>query len=230
MLRTLIVTIIVYSPHAVHARPNNCGIFTITPAAQFALRPIGRLQRITSAEPLDHSSEFHQVRHPEERSPLAHDDLRVLGNKVRPLRGNRANGLIINLQQKPPAIAVVPFTQAGELLSAEGMERMSYPHKTRRCEGSICILDRVTSVSRRAASRGGRRATARPRIGCRPINWRCCCRPAIRLGPVARRLGVGWMEDPQRKYRSAVCEIVEVYARSCPIISIVAFCGGSDIA
>jgi hypothetical protein len=150
MLRTIIVTIIAYSPHAVHARPSNGGIFAITHAAQFALRPIGRLQRITSAEPLDQSSEFHQVRHPEERSPLAHDDLRVLGNKVRPLRGNRANGLIINLQQKPPAIAVVPFTQAGELLSAEGMERMSYPHKARRCEGSICILDRVTSDWKKA--------------------------------------------------------------------------------
>jgi hypothetical protein len=192
MPRTIIVPIIAYSPNAVHARPSTGGIFAITPAAQFALRPMGRLQRITSAEPLDQSSEFHQVRHPEERSPLTHDDLRVLGNKVRPLRGNRANGLIINLQQKPPAIAVVPFTQAGELLSAEGMERMSYPHKARRCEGSICILDRVTSGSRRAGSRGGPRASQRPLNLWRPTNWRCCSRRAIRPWPRGLRLGVGW--------------------------------------
>jgi len=199
MLRTIILETIASIPHTVHARPSTGGILTLTPAAQFALRPIGRLQRITSAEPLDQSNEFHQVRHPEDRSPLAHDDLRVLGNKVRSLRGNRANGLIINLQQKPPAIAVVPFTQAGELLSAEGMERMSYPHKARRCEGSICILDRVTSGSRRAGSRGGRRATRRPRTGCRPINWRCCCRRVIRPWPGARRLGVGWMAVHEQK-------------------------------
>lgn len=117
------------------------GIFLLTSAAQFALHLIGRLQRITSAEPFYESSEFHQVRHPQKRPLLAHHDLRIRGHKVRPLRGNRANGLTINLQQKPPAVAVVPLAQARELLSAEGMERMGHPHKARRCEGSICILD-----------------------------------------------------------------------------------------
>jgi hypothetical protein len=124
-----------------HCRPSISGIFAITHAAQFALRLIGRFQRITSAEPFYQSSEFQQVRHPKERSPLAHDDLRILGNKVRPLWGNRANDLIVNLQQKPPAIAVIPLTHTGELSSTEGMERMSHPHKTRGCEGSSCIQD-----------------------------------------------------------------------------------------
>jgi hypothetical protein len=110
-----------------------CGIIAITHAAQFALRPIGRLQRTTSTEP------FHQVRHPDERSPLAHDDLGILGPTVRPLWGNGANGLIINLQQQTPAIAGVPLAHAGELLTAQGMKRMSHPHKVRRCEGNICI-------------------------------------------------------------------------------------------
>jgi hypothetical protein len=124
-----------------HGRPSICGIFIITHAAQFTLRLIGHLPRIPPAEPFYQSSECHQVRHPEKRSPLAHDDLRILGTKVRPLWGNRANDLIINLQQKPPAIAVIPLTHTGELSSTEGMERMSHPHKTRGCEGSSCIQD-----------------------------------------------------------------------------------------
>ncbi len=97
------------------------------------------------AEPCYQPSEFYQVRQPEECSPLAHDDLRIRGNKVRPLRGNRAHDLIFNLQQKPSAVAVIPLAHTDELSSAEGMERMSHPHKVRRCEGRICIQDRVTS-------------------------------------------------------------------------------------
>jgi len=97
------------------------------------------------AEPFHQPSEFHQVRQPEQCSPLAHDDLRIRGNKVRPLRGDRANDLIINLQQKPSAVAVIPLAHPGELLSTQRMKRMSYPHKARRCERSVCILDRVTS-------------------------------------------------------------------------------------
>jgi hypothetical protein len=77
--------------------PNVSGIFTITYAAQFALRAIRRLPRMTAAEPFDQASEFHQVRHPEERTLPAHDDLGIRGRKIRPLWGNRANGLIINL-------------------------------------------------------------------------------------------------------------------------------------
>ncbi len=123
------------------AQPIDSGIVTITDAAQFALRPIRRLPRITSAELFHQSSEFHQVRHPEERSLPAHDELRILGKKVRPLGRNRANGLVIHLQQKTPARAVIPLAHAGELLPAEGMERMSHSHKARRCEGSVCIQD-----------------------------------------------------------------------------------------
>ena len=117
------------------------GIFIITHAAQSALRPIGRLQRTTSTDPFYQPSELHQVRYPEKRSLLAQDELRIRGKKIRPLRGNRANGLVIDLKQKAPAIPVVPIAQPGELLSAEGMERMSHPHKPRGSDGRICIRD-----------------------------------------------------------------------------------------
>ena len=72
---------------------------------------------------------------------LAHYDLRIRGNEIRPLWRYRANALIINLQQQPGAIAVKPLAHTGELLSAEWMERMRDPHKARRCKRSICILN-----------------------------------------------------------------------------------------
>jgi hypothetical protein len=126
-------------------RPMVSGIINITYAAQFALRSIGRLQRTASTEPFYQPSQFHQVRHPENRSPLAQDEFRILGGNVRPLWRDRATGLVIDLQQKTHAIAVVPSTQAEEFLSAKGMEGMSHLHKVRRYERKICIPDRVTS-------------------------------------------------------------------------------------
>ena len=97
--------------------------------------------RKAAGRSFDQASEFHQVRHPENRSPLAQNELRILGGNVRPLWRDRATGLVIDLQQKTHAVAVVPRTQAGELLSAQGMERMSHPHKVRRYERKICIPD-----------------------------------------------------------------------------------------
>ena len=58
---------------------------------------MSRLQRIASAESFYQSSELHQIREAEEGSPLAHDDLWIRGNEVRPLRGYRANSALINL-------------------------------------------------------------------------------------------------------------------------------------
>jgi hypothetical protein len=51
-----------------------------------------------SAELVYESSKFDQIRHAEERSVLAHDDLWVKSNEVRPLRRNRADGLVIDPQ------------------------------------------------------------------------------------------------------------------------------------
>lgn len=154
------------------AKPIGSGIFVVTHAAQFALRPIGCLPRTTSAEPFYQPSEFHQVRHPEKRSPLAQDELRIRDGNVRPLWWDRATGLVIDLQQKTHAIAVVPSTQAGELLSAKGMERMSHPHKVRRYERKMCIRNRGTSGWKKARS-SCRSATPRKRRwNCEAANWR----------------------------------------------------------
>ena len=72
---------------------------------------------------------------------LAHDDLRVRSYEIRPLRWNRADGRIIDLQQETSSISVVPFAYTNEILAAERMERMRDAHKTRGCDRSICILD-----------------------------------------------------------------------------------------
>jgi len=72
---------------------------------------------------------------------LAYDDLRIRSHEIRPLRRNRADRRIIDLQQKSFSIAVVPLAHASELFAAQWVERMGDTHKTRRCEGSTCILD-----------------------------------------------------------------------------------------
>jgi hypothetical protein len=152
-------------------RPMVSGIIAITHAAQFALRSIGRLQRTTSTEPFYQPSEFHQVRHPENCSPLAQNELWILGGNVRPLWGDCATGLVIDSQQKTHAMAVVPSTQAEEFLSAKGMEGMSHLHKVRRYERKICIPDRVTSVWKRAPSSCRRSTPPSRRWNCGPASW-----------------------------------------------------------
>src|SRR5271170_4575163 len=87
----------------------------------------------------------------------AHDNLRIRSNEIRPLRRNRANGAIIDTEQQTLPIAVVPLTYARELLAAERMKRMRYPHKTRGCVRIICISNGGTSVCPKDAFAGGRR-------------------------------------------------------------------------
>jgi len=125
------------------------GIISITYAAQFSLHVIERPLRAVSTEAGHQLCELYQISDTKERPPIADDDLRVRGDEVRPLRRNRANGLIVAPQQQPCAIPVVPLAYANEPLSAEWMERMRYPHKLRRRDGNTCLLNRVTRSSRR---------------------------------------------------------------------------------
>jgi hypothetical protein len=118
-----------------------CGVFSLTPAAEFPLRSICRLHRIPFAQLLYQSGEFQQIRHAEERPLSADNDLRVRSHEIRPLRWNRADGRLIDVQQKSSAIPVVPLAHACELLAAERMEWVRDAHKTRRCACNTCILD-----------------------------------------------------------------------------------------
>lgn len=121
--------------------PGICGVFSFTSAAEFTLHSICLLHRITSCQLLDQPGEFHQIRHAEKRPLLADDEFQVRRHKIRPLRRHGTDGRLINAQQEPSPIPVVPLAYARKLLAAEGMEGVRDAHKTRRCDRSVCILD-----------------------------------------------------------------------------------------
>jgi hypothetical protein len=96
---------------------------------------------MASTQAIQKTCELQQVCNTEECAPLSDDDLRIWDGEVRPLRGDGTNDLLIDLQQEPRAIAVVPLAHADERLPAEGMERMRYAHKAHRSNGNVCILN-----------------------------------------------------------------------------------------
>jgi len=51
-----------------------------------------------AAELIYQPRQFQQIRHAEERTMLPYNDLRVRSNEIRPLRRNRADSRIIDLQ------------------------------------------------------------------------------------------------------------------------------------
>ena len=116
------------------------GTVSLTDTAELALHFIGALPRPAPAQARRETLELHQVCDPEERAPLADDDLRIRGNEVRPLRRNRANAVPVDPQQEPLAGSVVPLPHADELLSGEWVERMRYTHKARGSDRRTCIL------------------------------------------------------------------------------------------
>ena len=117
------------------------GVFSLTPAAEFPLHPIRLLHRLPSAQLLDQPDEFQQIRHAKERSLRAENDFRVRCHKIRPLRRNRADGRLIDVQQQPSARPGVPLAYARQLLAVERMEWVRDAHKTRRCTCNTCILN-----------------------------------------------------------------------------------------
>ena len=117
------------------------GVISFTSTAEFLLHTICLLHRLTSAQLLDQLGEFHQICHAEKRPLFTYNELRVQHHEIRPLRGNRADGGLIDLQQEPSARPVVPLAHARELLATERMEGMRDAHKTRRCICNTCILD-----------------------------------------------------------------------------------------
>lgn len=81
----------------------------------------------------------HQVDDAKQRPSASEDNFRIRTREVCPLRGNGANGPVINTQQQSLAVPVVALADAGKLLAAERVERMRDAHKVRRNGGSVCI-------------------------------------------------------------------------------------------
>ena len=108
---------------------------------EIGLTHLWLLSRITLAELIYQAFEFQQIRHAEERTILAYDDLRIGSNDIRPLRRNRADRDIIDPEQETSSVTVVALAHTSELLATERMERMRDPHKTHGCDRNICIRD-----------------------------------------------------------------------------------------
>ena len=107
-----------------------CGIFRLT---------LPRLP-LLSDEPLHQSGKLQKIRHPEECATLADDDLGIGRDDIRPLPRYRADAIVVDAQQEPRAVPVVPLAYADQLPPAERVERVRHSHKTRRCVGRACIL------------------------------------------------------------------------------------------
>jgi hypothetical protein len=98
-------------------------------------------KRIASAELIYELCQCQQIRHTEEGTMLTYDNLWIRSLEIRPLRRNRADGRIIDLQQETSSIAVVPLAHGSELFATQGVKRVGDAHKTRRCDRRTCILD-----------------------------------------------------------------------------------------
>ena len=62
---------------------------------------------------------------------LAYNDFRIRGGKIGPLRQNRADCHLVNLQQQTLAVDVVALAYADELPAAQRMKRVRDVHKAR---------------------------------------------------------------------------------------------------
>ena len=111
---------------------STCGVFLFTRAAKLTLRIVWPLPRITLADLIYQAFEFQQIRHAEERTILAYDDLRIGSNAIRPLRRDRADRDIIDPEQETSSVTVVSLAHASDLPAAERVERMRDAHKTHR--------------------------------------------------------------------------------------------------
>jgi hypothetical protein len=107
-----------------------CGVFSFT------------LHRASS---LLHQSahefgEFKKIDDRDYRAPVPQGPLWIGCHFVRPLRWHRANGIVVDLQQQPRAVPIVPLADADKLPAAERVEGVRHPHKMRCLRGSGCIL------------------------------------------------------------------------------------------
>jgi hypothetical protein len=109
-----------------------CGVFSLTTAAKLTLRIVWLLPQIRLPELIYQAFEVQQIRHAEERTILAYDDLRIGSNEIPPLRRNRADRDIIDPDQETSSVTVVSLADASDLPAAERMERTRDAHKMRR--------------------------------------------------------------------------------------------------
>ena len=83
-------------------------------------------------------SQRQKVRNAKQRSARADHHLRIRRDDVGPLPWHGAEANLVDTQQEPCPIAVVPLSDADELPSAERVKRVSYANKTLACVRNDC--------------------------------------------------------------------------------------------
>jgi hypothetical protein len=86
------------------------------------------------------AGQFRQVRDPEQRAALPHDDLRIGSDDVGPLPRNRTDCAVLEAQQQAPAGPVVSLADTDGWQAAERMKGVGYQNLLRGSEGNACIL------------------------------------------------------------------------------------------
>jgi len=79
-----------------------------------------------------------EIGHAEHPAALAEDDLGIGRDGVGPLPRYRAHTPLVDTQQEPRPVPVVPLAHADELPSTERVERVGHPHKVRGCGRRGC--------------------------------------------------------------------------------------------
>jgi hypothetical protein len=102
-----------------HSYPYTRGVICFTALAPTQLdqppHQLGKLQEIGNAE---------------QPAALADDDLWIGCNDVGPLLWHRADVVLVDAEQKPCPVSVVPLADADELPSVERVEWVGHAHKT----------------------------------------------------------------------------------------------------
>lgn len=106
-----------------------CGIITITRRPSVSLLHQPRYQ----------FGEFDEIRNHAQRAASANDNLRIRCNQVGPLLRHRANLILVDAQQEPCPVPVVPLADADELPPAERVEWVGHAHKARVRVRDACI-------------------------------------------------------------------------------------------
>lgn len=108
--------------------PYMCGVFGFT--------------TVRSATLLDQSGhqvgQLQEIGDPEQRAALAQDDLWIGRDDVGPLPWYRANVVLVDAQQEPRPVPVVPLTDTDELPSIERVEGVGHAHKARAHVRTAC--------------------------------------------------------------------------------------------
>ena len=111
-----------------HIWPYICGIICFAQMSPVLLFDEARHQ----------AGKLQQIVHPEHRPTFTEDDLGIGGNDVGPLPRDREDVIVVDAQQEPRSVRVVPLADADELPAGERMERVGHADKTRAWKRSAC--------------------------------------------------------------------------------------------